>query len=115
MIFSYTPVWVISVAFPHSHRWSAAINHVKQHKQMSNHSASNYNLSGGASGSSGGGSGVGGMMFASGGGNCSITGGGGVGDGLFANLGTEFKPVDDLSIILNVYAHRLTKDRNGKH
>uniref|UniRef100_A0A182TUU8 Protein furry C-terminal domain-containing protein n=1 Tax=Anopheles melas TaxID=34690 RepID=A0A182TUU8_9DIPT len=96
-------------------RWSAAINHVKQHKQMSNHSASNYNLSGGASGSSGGGSGVGGMMFASGGGNCSITGGGGVGDGLFANLGTEFKPVDDLSIILNVYAHRLTKDRNGKH
>nr|XP_040229226.2 protein furry isoform X5 [Anopheles coluzzii] len=93
-------------------RWSAAINHVKQHKQMSNHSASNYNLSGGASGSSGGGSGVGGMMFASGGGNCSITGGGGVGDGLFANLGTEFKPVDDLSIILNVYAHRLTKDRN---
>ncbi|XP_041767817.1 protein furry isoform X6 [Anopheles merus] len=93
-------------------RWSAAINHVKQHKQMSNHSASNYNLSGGASGSSGGGTGVGGMMFASGGGNCSITGGGGVGDGLFANLGTEFKPVDDLSIILNVYAHRLTKDRN---
>ncbi|XP_052897869.1 protein furry isoform X2 [Anopheles moucheti] len=60
-------------------RWSAAINHVKQHKQMSNHSASNYNLPG---------------------------------DGPFSNLGTEFKTIDDLSIILNVYAHRLTKDRN---
>uniref|UniRef100_A0A182PTQ1 Protein furry C-terminal domain-containing protein n=1 Tax=Anopheles epiroticus TaxID=199890 RepID=A0A182PTQ1_9DIPT len=85
-------------------RWSAAINHVKQHKQMSNHSASNYNLSGGASSS--------GMMFASGGGGNNSTSAAGASDGLFSNLGTEFKTVDDLSIILNVYAHRLTKDRN---
>ncbi|XP_049295872.1 protein furry isoform X4 [Anopheles funestus] len=88
-------------------RWSAAINHVKQHKQMSNHSASNYNLPGG--GGTGGASG--GTVYTSG----NNTGGVsacGVGDGLFSNLGTEFKTVDDLSIILNVYAHRLTKDRN---
>ncbi|XP_058457794.1 protein furry isoform X3 [Malaya genurostris] len=80
-------------------RWSAAINHVKQHKQMSNLSSSNYNLSGitGGNGISGGGSGL----------------------QHDANFGTsaysstsEFKSTDDLSIILNIYSQRLTKDRN---
>ncbi|KFB41528.1 AGAP004892-PA-like protein [Anopheles sinensis] len=91
-------------------RWSAAINHVKQHKQLSNHSASNYNLAsaGGVGVGVGGG---GGMMFtASGPGGMGA--GGGSGETVFSNLGTEFKTTDDLSIILNVYAHRLTKDRN---
>uniref|UniRef100_A0AAG5D1F0 Cell morphogenesis protein N-terminal domain-containing protein n=1 Tax=Anopheles atroparvus TaxID=41427 RepID=A0AAG5D1F0_ANOAO len=96
-------------------RWSAAINHVKQHKQLSNHSASNYNFAGGGGGS-------GGMVLGpemavgyGGGGGGSGCGGastGGSGDAVFSNLGTEFKTTDDLSIILNVYAHRLTKDRN---
>ncbi|XP_053672318.1 protein furry [Anopheles nili] len=85
-------------------RWTAAINHVKQHKQLSNHSASNYNLSGG---------GAAGLMYASAGSNTTIGSVScGAGDGLFTNLGADLKSVDDLSIILNVYAHRLTKDRN---
>uniref|UniRef100_A0A182QIV4 Cell morphogenesis protein N-terminal domain-containing protein n=1 Tax=Anopheles farauti TaxID=69004 RepID=A0A182QIV4_9DIPT len=94
-------------------RWSAAINHVKQHKQLSNHSVSNYNLSGGIGSGSGGNAG-GGIMFTSGGSSSSSTGAAacGSGDGVFNNLATEFKTTDDLSIILNVYAHRLTKDRN---
>ncbi|XP_049542885.1 protein furry isoform X2 [Anopheles darlingi] len=70
-------------------RWSAAINHVKQHKQLSGIAVSNYAV-GAASG---------------------VPAGPGT-DTLFGNLGTEFKTTDDLSIILNVYAHRLTKDRN---
>uniref|UniRef100_A0A182WCT0 Protein furry C-terminal domain-containing protein n=1 Tax=Anopheles minimus TaxID=112268 RepID=A0A182WCT0_9DIPT len=86
-------------------RWSAAINHVKQHKQMSNHSASNYNLPGGGGASSAS------TVFSTASHNTGVSGCGG-GDGLFSNLGTEFKTIDDLSIILNVYAHRLTKDRN---
>uniref|UniRef100_A0A182YPI0 Protein furry n=1 Tax=Anopheles stephensi TaxID=30069 RepID=A0A182YPI0_ANOST len=97
-------------------RWSAAINHVKQHKQMSNHSASNYNLPGvttGSGGGAGGAGGSGGIVFTSGGNsNTAGVSACGGGDGLFSNLGTEFKTIDDLSLILNVYAHRLTKDRN---
>ncbi|KXJ81322.1 hypothetical protein RP20_CCG020450 [Aedes albopictus] len=76
-------------------RWSAAINHVKQHKQMSNLSSSNYNLSGTSSG--GGGTSGGGMQLdTSFGGNSSV----------------ELRSTDDLSIILNIYSQRLTKERN---
>ncbi|XP_065087321.1 protein furry isoform X2 [Ochlerotatus camptorhynchus] len=74
-------------------RWSAAINHVKQHKQMSNLSSSNYNLSG-TSGGSG----------ASGGLQLDTSFGG--------NSSAEFRSIDDLSIILNIYSQRLTKERN---
>ncbi|XP_058831172.1 protein furry isoform X5 [Topomyia yanbarensis] len=80
-------------------RWSATINHVKQHKQMSNLSSSNYNLSGG-SGTSGGVGGGSGLQLDS------SFGGTGY------NLTSEFKSTDDLSIILNIYSQRLTKDRN---
>ncbi|XP_062543394.1 protein furry isoform X2 [Armigeres subalbatus] len=75
-------------------RWSAAINHVKQHKQMSNLSSSNYNLSGtsGGSGASGGG-----MQLDS---------------GFGGNSSAKFRSTDDLSIILNIYSQRLTKERN---
>ncbi|XP_035794162.1 protein furry-like isoform X3 [Anopheles albimanus] len=70
-------------------RWSAAINHVKQHKQLSGSAVSNYAVGTVTGAPAGTGS-----------------------DTLFGTLGTEFKATDDLSIILNVYAHRLTKDRN---
>ncbi|XP_055531189.1 protein furry isoform X3 [Wyeomyia smithii] len=85
-------------------RWSAAINHVKQHKQMSNLSSSNYNLSGtgGGSGTNGGGcagsSACGLQLDSSFGGGYSVS--------------SEFKSTDDLSIILNIYSQRLTKERN---
>lgn len=75
-------------------RWSAAINHVKQHKQMSNLSSSNYNLSGTSGGSGSGSSGL--QLDTSFGANSSL----------------EFKSTDDLSIILNIYSQRLTKERN---
>ncbi|XP_058065820.1 protein furry [Anopheles bellator] len=64
-------------------RWLAAINHVKQHKQLSNHLALNYSTL------------------------CDATR-----DTVLDTMSTESKTIDDLSIILNAYAHRLTKDRN---
>ncbi|XP_055608943.1 protein furry isoform X4 [Uranotaenia lowii] len=90
-------------------RWSAAINHVKQHKQMLNLSSSNYNLSGTSGGSSSCGGGAG-----SGGGN-----GSGIGLQLDVSFGggcntslVDLKSTDDLSVILNIYSQRLTKERN---
>ncbi|XP_055625091.1 protein furry isoform X2 [Toxorhynchites rutilus septentrionalis] len=81
-------------------RWSAAINHVKQHKQMSNLSSSNYNLSGASGGSGGGGA------------NGGCGGGGGLQLDTSGNSSLELKCTDDLSIILNIYSQRLTMERN---
>lgn len=68
-----------------NNRWSTAIAHVRQHKKMSSTTCLNYNL----------------------GASPSLT-------SVSAQLNNDDQPVDDLSLILNVYSQRLIKDRNGK-
>jgi hypothetical protein len=73
-------------------RWSAAINHVKQHRQLT-----------------GGGAGYGGNTMLSTFNNSSTD----VSATTLMFLSDESKTQDELSIIMNYYSQRLTKERNG--
>lgn len=87
---SHTEFENILIEMIEHERWSSAINHVKQHRQMTNMSSSYYNLAGLGAG-------------------CTYS----IPSTSNQNF-DQIPPPDDLTIILNIYSQRLTKDKSGE-